>query len=90
MVLLSKGNLVKIPEHGGGCSGNAKELRDVSRTPGKSFLFFLTVRHPEIGLSGARVIGLVEHCIFVVSGVFLLALENLRDFQKTSHPKPYP
>ena len=90
VVHLSKGNLVKIPEHGGGCSGNAKELRDVSRFPGKSSLFFLTARHPEIGLSGARVLELVEHCIIVVSGAFLMALENLRDFQKTSHPRPYP
>ena len=36
-------------------SGNANELGDAGGGPGKSFLFSLTVYHPEIGLSGARV-----------------------------------
>jgi hypothetical protein len=34
---------------------NATEGGDVGGGPGKSSLFFLTVYHPEIGLSGARV-----------------------------------
>jgi hypothetical protein len=55
LALLSKGNQVNIPEPGGGCYGNVNELGDVSGSPGKSFLFFLTVYHPESRLSGARV-----------------------------------
>ena len=51
-MLLSKGNLVNIPEPGGGCYGNVNELRDVSRSPGKSSLFFLTVYRPGSALSG--------------------------------------
>jgi hypothetical protein len=35
--------------------GNVNELGDAGRGPGKSYLFSLTVYHPEIGLSGARV-----------------------------------
>ena len=35
--------------------GNVTELGDAGGSPGKSSLFFLTVYHPEIGLSGARV-----------------------------------
>ena len=45
--------------------GNVNELGDVGGGPGKSSLFFLTVYHPEIGLSGARVQWLVEHRTFV-------------------------
>ena len=53
---LSKGYPVNIPELGCGYFyGNVNELGDASWDPGKSFLFFLTDRHPEIGLTGARV-----------------------------------
>jgi N-methylhydantoinase B/oxoprolinase/acetone carboxylase alpha subunit len=53
--LLSKGNLVNIPEPGGGCYGNVNELRDTSKSPRKSYLFFLTVHHHEISLTGEMV-----------------------------------
>jgi hypothetical protein len=36
-------------------NGNVNELGDAGRSPGKSFLFSLTVYHPEIILYGARV-----------------------------------
>ena len=85
--LLSKGNLVNIPEPGGGCYGNVNELRDVSRSPGKSYLFFLTVYHPGSGLTGDGVKQLAEHGIFVVSGALLMALENLRE--RSFHPRSY-
>ena len=49
-------------------NGNVNELGDVGRSPGKSSLFFLTVYHPEIRLSGDRVQWLVEHDTSVVSG----------------------
>jgi hypothetical protein len=35
--------------------GNASEPDDAGGGPGKSSLFFLTVYHPEIGLTGDRV-----------------------------------
>ena len=60
-------------------NGNVNELGDAGRGPGKSFLFSLTVRRPEIGLSGARVQWLVEHNTSVVSGAFLTILENPRE-----------
>ena len=60
-------------------NGNANELGDVGRSPGKSSLFFLTVYHPEIGLSGDRVQWLVEHDTSVVSGALLTVLENPRE-----------
>ena len=56
--------------------GNATEGGDVGRGPGKSSLFFLTVHHPEIGLSGARVSWPVEQHTFVPSGAPLTTLEN--------------
>jgi len=59
--------------------GNATELRDTSNGPRKSFLFFLTVTHPEISLSGEGVAWLGKHHVFVVSGAHLMVLENLRD-----------
>ena len=41
----SKGNPVNIPELELACyGGNAKELGDVGKGPGKSFLFFLTCK----------------------------------------------
>ena len=55
--VLSKGNPVNIPELGCGYYyGNVNELGDVGQSPGKSSLFFLTVSHPEISLSGDRVL----------------------------------
>ena len=56
--------------------GNATEGGDVGGGPGKSSLFFLTVRHPEIGLSGARVARPVERRTFAPSGAPPTALEN--------------
>ena len=53
---LPKGNPVNIPEPGCGfMCGNATELGDVGGSPGKSSLFFLTVYHPGIRLTGDRV-----------------------------------
>ena len=56
--------------------GNATEGGDVGGGPGKSSLFFLTVYHPEIGLSGARVYWQVEQHTFVLSGALSTTLEN--------------
>lgn len=62
-----KGNWVNIPKpkHGDRPSrvnsGNANELRDVGGGPGKSCLFYVRVRVPEIGLPGDRDAGLVKH-----------------------------
>ncbi len=67
--------------------GNATELRDTSNTPGKSFLFFLTVTGLGIGLPGEEVEELGKHCIFVVSGALLMVRENLRKI--SSHPRSY-
>ena len=41
--------------------GNVNELGDVSESPGKSSLFFLTVYHPGIRLPGDRVQWLEKH-----------------------------
>ena len=60
-------------------TGNVNELGDVGRGPGKSYLFSLTVYHPEIGLSGARVQWRVELNTSVGSGAFLTILENPRE-----------
>ncbi|KAF4580256.1 hypothetical protein EYR38_004884 [Pleurotus pulmonarius] len=49
-------------------NGNVTELGDTGGSPGKSYLFSLTVYNPEISLSGARVQWLVEHNSSVVSG----------------------
>ena len=59
--------------------GNANELGDVGGSPGKSFLFSLTVCHPEIGLSGARVQWRVELDTSVGSGALSTTLENPRE-----------
>ena len=59
--------------------GNVNELGDAGKGPGKSFLFSLTVYHPEINLFGDRVQWLVEHNTSVVSGAFLTTLENPRE-----------
>ena len=60
-------------------NGNVNELGDVGRGPGKSYLFSLTVYHPEIGLSGARVQWQVELSTSVGSGALSTALENPRE-----------
>jgi hypothetical protein len=60
-------------------NGNVTELGDISRSPGKSSLFFLTVYHPGIGLTGERVQWLGKHNTFVVSGALLMILENPRE-----------
>ena len=56
--------------------GNVNEPGDVGEGPGKSYLFFLTVCHPEIDLFGARVPWLVELGTSAESGAFSTALEN--------------
>ena len=50
--------------------GNISELGDVGQKPGKSYLFFLTVYHPGIRLTGDRVCRLGKHFISEVSGAF--------------------
>ena len=60
-------------------NGNVNELGDTGEGPGKSYLFSLTVCHPEIGLSGARVQWLVELGTSVGSGAFSTVLENPRE-----------
>ena len=57
-------------------NGNVNELGDVGEGPGKSFLFSLTVYHPEIVLYGARVQWLVEPDTSVGSGASSTVLEN--------------
>ena len=77
---LSKGHPVNIPELGYGYFyGNVNELGDISGDPGKSFLFFLTVYHPEIDLVGDRVQCQAKHYTFVMSGAFPTVLENPRE-----------
>lgn len=61
-------------------SGNANELGNASKGPGKSYLFSLTVsHHPGIRLSGDRVVGLEELYNFVESGALLMVLEKPRE-----------
>ena len=57
-------------------NGNVNELGDAGEGPGKSFLFSLTVYHPEIGLSGARVQWPEERCTFAAFGALPTSLEN--------------
>ena len=57
-------------------NGNVNKVGDAGEGPGKSSLFSLTVYHPEIGLSGARVQWLVELDTSVGSGAFSIVLEN--------------
>ncbi|KAJ9480846.1 hypothetical protein ACN42_g11700 [Penicillium freii] len=59
--------------------GNVTERGDVGGGPGKSSLFFLTAYHPEIGLSGARVLWLAERRTFAASGAPPTTLENPRE-----------
>ena len=60
-------------------NGNVIELGDAGEGPGKSFLFSLTVYHPEIGLSGDRVQWRVELDTSVESGALSTILENPRE-----------
>jgi hypothetical protein len=60
-------------------NGNVTELGDIGRSPGKSYLFSLTVYNLEIDLFGAKVQWLVEHNTSVVSGAFLTILEKPRE-----------
>jgi hypothetical protein len=60
-------------------NGNVNELGDAGGGPGKSYLFSLTVYHPEIGLSGDRVQWLVEPDTSVGSGASSTVLENPRE-----------
>jgi hypothetical protein len=77
---LSKGNPVNIPEPGYGYyHGNVNELGNASGSPGKSYLFFLTVGRPEIRLTGDRAERLVEHRSSAVSGALSMARENPRE-----------
>lgn len=59
--------------------GNATERGDDGGGPGQSSLFFLTVYHPEIGLSGARVQWLEEPSTSAGSGALSTSLENPRE-----------
>ena len=59
--------------------GNATERGDDGGSPEQSYLFFLTVYHPGISLSGDRVSWPEELHIFVGSGVLLTTLENQLD-----------
>ncbi|PWY61412.1 hypothetical protein BO70DRAFT_375790 [Aspergillus heteromorphus CBS 117.55] len=58
--------------------GNVTERGDVGGGPGKSSLFFLTAYHPEIGLSGARVLWPAEPRTFAGSHRVGDALGRLR------------
>ena len=77
---LLKGKQVNIPVPGCGYFyGNVNELGDVSKSPGKSFLFFLTHFHLEIRLTGEKVLYGVKYSYFRVSGALLTTLENPRE-----------
>ena len=68
--------------------GNANKLGDASRSPGKSFLFFLTSFLQidlGIGLPGDEVTCWGEQCDFVLSGALLTVLENPREMILASH-----
>ncbi len=56
--------------------GNATERGDDGGGPGKSYLFFLTIYHPGIGLSGDRVQRPEEPDTSVGSGALSTSLEN--------------
>jgi hypothetical protein len=59
--------------------GNATERGDDGGGPGKSSLFFLTVYHPGIGLSGDRVRRPEELSASAESGALSTSLENPRE-----------
>ena len=75
---LSKGNQVNIPEPGWGYFyGNVNEPRDTGGSPGKSYLFLLTVAYRGIGLAGDTVVRLQKHRTSAMSGALPTVLENL-------------
>ncbi|KAF1839819.1 uncharacterized protein K460DRAFT_298028, partial [Cucurbitaria berberidis CBS 394.84] len=51
--------------------GNTTKSRNFSRSPKKSFLFFLIVYYPKISLSRTR------RCIFAVFSALLISFKNL-------------
>ena len=59
--------------------GNASERGDGGGSPRQSYLFFLTVHRPGIGLSGDRVQWLEEPGASAGSGVLPTPLENPRE-----------
>ncbi|KAH6658816.1 hypothetical protein F5X68DRAFT_219033 [Plectosphaerella plurivora] len=59
--------------------GNATERGDDGGGPGKSSLFFLTIYHPGIGLSGDRVQRSEEPSASAGSGASSTSLENPRE-----------
>ena len=59
-----KGIGLKFPNWDPAADGDVNEPEDISWTPGKSSLFFLTVFYPGIDLLGDRVPWLVKHFNF--------------------------
>ena len=59
--------------------GDVNELGNVGASPGKSYLFFLTVNYPGIRLSGDRVSFPAKYRVFVVSGALATVRENPRE-----------
>ena len=75
--------------------GNAIERGDGGGSPGQSYLFFLTVRRPGIGLSGDRVQWPEELGASAESGVLSTPLENPREgislaLGRTNHRNRFP
>ena len=68
-----------FPNRDAAVDGDVTESGDAGGGPGKSSLFSLTARNPEIGSSGARVRRLVEPDDSVGSGAPSTALENPRE-----------
>ena len=56
--------------------GNTIETGDHGGEPEKSYLFFLKVYYPGIGLTGDRVLELGKHVMFDVFGAFPTCLEK--------------
>ena len=61
------------------CYGNVNELGDVGGSPGKSSLFFLTVKRLENSLTGEKAYWLAKHVSSGVSGALLTVRENPRE-----------
>ena len=75
---MPKGNPVKIPEPGCGFDGNVSKPRDAGASPGKSFLFFLTVgKTLESDCLEIAVLQQTEPHLLVLSGALATARENL-------------
>ena len=62
-----------------GLHGNVNELGDVGKSPGKSYLFFLTVECLGSSLTGEEARRLAKHVTFGVSGALLTVRENPRE-----------